>query len=27
MSREQAKSDVVSAKEEEKISILLYHPP
>ena len=27
ISREHAKSDVVSAKEEEKISILLYHPP
>jgi len=27
LSREHAKSNVVSAKEEEKISILLYHPP
>ncbi|KAG7529420.1 hypothetical protein ISN44_Un141g000040 [Arabidopsis suecica] len=27
LSREHSKSDVVSAKEEEKISILLYHPP
>ena len=27
LSREHAKSNVASAKEEQKISILLYHPP